>query len=408
METALLDPAVPRGESEMWRTSAGGAAESLSLGGSMRRNKLAGGCFALVVLLTAASIGIHRLVDSAAGGGHTGCDAKPDCGHGTCTTDGSKHTCNCQPGWSGDDCKHQETAFAVMFDAGSSGTRAHVYSWPYASDCGQRINRRQMAERGAGLKVVPGLSTLAQDTSRVRGYLGPLLDFVREAVPGSLHSTTPIYLHATAGLRLLYPKDQKALIGAVKAVFGTSGFNFADSNAAVISGQDEGANEWATVNYLRGTLGGNLDTGCYNSSASSLTQSSSSSSSSSSSDWPAATLGMGGASTQIAFSPAADTCRLLMQVHQGFNFTFKDDPDTPCGTGPHSCTPTGLHDAIIYVHSYLGLGATEAQLRLRDGLHTAPGGKDVDDPCLLRGYSITTPISRCNTPNIAVCALRGT
>eukprot|EP01048_Picozoa_sp_COSAG05_P007883 COSAG05_NODE_573_length_8601_cov_58.330981_15_plen_518_part_00 len=290
--------------------------------------------------------------------------------------------------------------YAVMFDAGSSGTRAHVYSWPEHSDCGERISKRQIVERGKGRKKEPGLSTLVHNVSSVPGYLAPLLDYVREAVPGNAHSTTPIYLQATAGLRLLSREEQDKLIGAVQAVFGNSGFAFKDDHAFVSSGQVEGANEWATVNYLRGTLGGNLDTGCYH-----ARKAPHRGWNRTASEWPAATLGMGGASTQIAFSPAEESCKLLNELDQGFDFTFKDNPDTPCNaktpTGepkPHGCTPLHLHDAVIYVHSYLGLGATEAQVRLRDGLHTAPGGEAVDDPCLLSGNEVSAPISRYENP----------
>ena len=93
--------------------------------------------------------------------------------------------------------------YAIMLDAGSSGTRAHVYSWPASSSCPERIAQRQVTERGGdGKSTADDAGGLDVQTAQgVAGYLQPLLDFAQETVPNDCWSATPIQLQATAGLR---------------------------------------------------------------------------------------------------------------------------------------------------------------------------------------------------------------
>ena len=93
--------------------------------------------------------------------------------------------------------------YAIMLDAGSSGTRAHVYSWPASSSCPERIAQRQVTERGGdGKSTADDAGGLDVQTAQgVAGYLQPLLDFAQETVPNDRWSATPIQLQATAGLR---------------------------------------------------------------------------------------------------------------------------------------------------------------------------------------------------------------
>lgn len=236
--------------------------------------------------------------------------------------------------------------FAIMLDAGSSGTRVHVYSWPVGSSCPVRIAQRQVVEHGNGLQVKPGLSK--QAPAHVSAYLQPLLDFAKGLVPPERHATTSVYLQATAGLRLLPQPQQNALINAVWETFKASPFRSdSKTNAAVISGQIEGANEWVTVNYLRGTLGGGSDTGCFHPqdvpTTSNLTRTSAT----------AVTLGMGGASTQIVFAPDASSDCPLEDPSTAFCVAFQDDSHL-FGLYAHSCASLAvsrLHedDWTIYV-----------------------------------------------------------
>jgi Golgi nucleoside diphosphatase len=192
-----------------------------------------------------------------------------------------------------------------------------------------RIAERQVIERGNGLSVKPGLSK--QAPPHVADYLHPLLSFAKGLVPPDKHAKTSIYLQATAGLRLLSQSEQDALIDAVWETFKASPFHSdSKANVAVVSGQVEGANEWVTVNYLRGTLGVAADTGCFHPqeapTKSNLTKGSAT----------AVTLGMGGASTQIVFAPAAQDCP-LQDPNTFFCVAFQDESHR-FGLYAHSCT----------------------------------------------------------------------
>ncbi|KAJ0068012.1 hypothetical protein NL108_014949, partial [Boleophthalmus pectinirostris] len=70
-------------------------------------------------------------------------------------------------------------------------------------------------------------------------------------IPKNRHSKTPLYLGATAGMRLLEEKNASESHRVLKEV-GTKlksyPFNFKGST--ILSGQDEGAFGWVTVNYL--------------------------------------------------------------------------------------------------------------------------------------------------------------
>jgi Golgi nucleoside diphosphatase len=243
-------------------------------------------------------------------------------------------------------------AYAVMLDAGSSGTRAHTYSWPSTAGCQDRLINKLVVEEGEGFAIQPGLSAFAANISGIAAYMEPVVNAAMESVPVAAQSSTPIYLQATAGLRLLPVAEQDAILREVRDVFDSSPFLSGPESALVVTGAVEGANEWTSVNYLRGTLGSPAGGNDSNSTA-----------------LPAGVLGMGGASTQIAFVPLQGTDLKA----GGFPIHFD-------GGDPFE----------LYVHSFLGLGATEAQVGLQSFL--AGELSVVDDPCLLRGFSTTSPV----------------
>ena len=94
-----------------------------------------------------------------------------------------------------------------------------------------------MVELGEGTQITPGLSSFAPgNISDVPGYLAPLVEYARSVVPEPSQAATPIYLQATAGMRLL-PKDQQtALLEAVREVFEGSPFDARPEETSVITG----------------------------------------------------------------------------------------------------------------------------------------------------------------------------
>ena len=71
---------------------------------------------------------------------------------------------------------------------------------------------------------MPGLSAYADKPSEGADSLRPLLAKAVAFIPKALHSTTPIALRATAGLRMLGPAPAQKLLDASHALFATYGF----------------------------------------------------------------------------------------------------------------------------------------------------------------------------------------
>lgn len=69
--------------------------------------------------------------------------------------------------------------FAVLFDAGSSGTRVHVYQYAPPERAGQYATVRLPSLK---MKTNPGLSSFAPDGDGVADYIQPLIDFARDKV----------------------------------------------------------------------------------------------------------------------------------------------------------------------------------------------------------------------------------
>lgn len=94
----------------------------------------------------------------------------------------------------------EELCYGVIFDAGSSSTKLGVYSW----QCRDMISLPNFNPVSVFKdKILPGLSTFAQNLTAIDGYLRPLLDKIKTVIPEQKYSVTPVMLGATAGMRLL-------------------------------------------------------------------------------------------------------------------------------------------------------------------------------------------------------------
>ncbi|XP_023556101.1 ectonucleoside triphosphate diphosphohydrolase 8 isoform X5 [Octodon degus] len=191
--------------------------------------------------------------------------------------------------------------------------------------------------RSPGLDLVlgtfsgPGISSYASDPARAGESLRGCLEEALALVPAARQGETPVFLGATAGMRLLRQKNNsqaRDILTAVSQVLGQSPLDF--WGAKVLTGQDEGAFSWITVNYLLGRL-----------------------IQYSSGQWiqPAegtlvGALDMGGASTQICFMPRGP---ILDQSSQATFHLY--------GT-----------NYSVYTHSHLCFGRDQVLLRLLGGL----------------------------------------
>ncbi|KAG0460847.1 hypothetical protein HPP92_021144 [Vanilla planifolia] len=142
-------------------------------------------------------------------------------------------------------------SYAVIFDAGSSGSRVHVYCFDGNLDLipiGQEIE--------LFLQKKPGLSSYAKDPKEAANSLTSLLEKAESVVPAELRAKTPVRVGATAGLRQLGAETSEQILQAVRDLLNErSSLNSKPDWVTVLDGTQEGAFQWVTINYLLGNLG---------------------------------------------------------------------------------------------------------------------------------------------------------
>ncbi|KFW80886.1 Ectonucleoside triphosphate diphosphohydrolase 2, partial [Phalacrocorax carbo] len=125
--------------------------------------------------------------------------------------------------------------YGIVLDAGSSHTAMFIYKWPAdkENDTGVVSEHSMCDVEGPGISSYSS-NPLAAGTSLVHCLNQALRD-----VPKEKHTGTPLYLGATAGMRLL---------NAVVATLKSYPFDF--RGAKILSGEEEGVFGWVTANYL--------------------------------------------------------------------------------------------------------------------------------------------------------------
>lgn len=135
------------------------------------------------------------------------------------------------------------TAFSylAMIDAGSSGCRAHIYRY---GKLGSISGPLYVLPQHVSMKVKPGLSSFASNPTAAGASLAPLIDFMKSKVPEEDWDVTPIWVKATAGLRMLDTAVSDKIIDSVQNFLSSkanSPFYFHETHAQIISGSEEGA-----------------------------------------------------------------------------------------------------------------------------------------------------------------------
>ncbi|CAG8488671.1 3009_t:CDS:10 [Ambispora gerdemannii] len=161
----------------------------------------------------------------------------------------------------------QNRNFGVVIDAGSSGSRVQIYSWKdhrwvRHSKPDSELSVLPTIELGDEngehwqKKVEPGISSFAKKPTLVGpDHLKKLLDFALEVVPPDIVDITPVYVLATAGMRLLEIDEQQQIIDNACNFIRDNYFFRIDQCSAhvqVITGEWEGIFGWLAVNYLKG------------------------------------------------------------------------------------------------------------------------------------------------------------
>ncbi|NWR78724.1 ENTP6 diphosphohydrolase, partial [Centropus unirufus] len=230
--------------------------------------------------------------------------------------------------------------YGIMFDAGSTGTRIHIFKFAQQPKGTPKLTR----ETFKALK--PGLSAYADDVEKSGQGIKELLEVAKKEVPVDLWKFTPLVLKATAGLRLLPGEKAQKLLDKVKEIFQASPFFVRDNCVSIMNGTDEAP---TTAFSVPSHISGSLD------------------------DPQRRSVGMldlGGGSTQITFLPHAETTLQTSPAghttsFQMFNSTYK-----------------------LYSYSYLGLGLMSARLAILGGVEGKPlgEGEELISPCLPPGF----------------------
>ena len=252
--------------------------------------------------------------------------------------------------------------YAIMIDAGSTGSRIHVYRF---NNCGgtpelegEKFKMTEKKEGGSGLSSYP------DDPEAAAQSLDMLLDVAMEHVADEVKSCTPIAVKATAGLRKLGEEKSVAILAAVRARldrrYPFPVVSAANGGVEVMDGKDEGVYAWITTNYLLGKIGGPDKSPT------------------------AAVFDLGGGSTQIVFEPTfhSPSGGMPEQLQEGdHKYVFKNGGQT------HA----------LYQHSHLGYGLMAARESMHSIVAQAIHDKDPSDktwaetpisnPCIIPGMS---------------------
>lgn len=132
--------------------------------------------------------------------------------------------------------------YALMIDAGSTGSRIHVYKFNYCQ-------ASPMLEYEVFEQTRPGLSSFKDSPAEAAGSLNSLMDIAVKVVPESLQKCTPVAVKATAGLRLLGSKQSDAILKEVKHhLEGDYPFPLVpDDPVVIMDGKDEGSSRYLFV-----------------------------------------------------------------------------------------------------------------------------------------------------------------
>ncbi|XP_017620442.2 apyrase 2-like [Gossypium arboreum] len=231
--------------------------------------------------------------------------------------------------------------YAVIFDAGSSGSRVHVYCFDQNLDLVPIGSDLELFEQ-----LKPGLSYYAKDPQAAANSLTSLLDKAESVVPLDLRSRTPVRVGATAGLRALGGEASDKILQSVRELLKSRSTLKSEANwVKILDGSQEGSYEWVTINYLLGNLGRTYhDT--------------------------VGIVDLGGGSVQMAYAISENAASRA--------------PSVPAGQDNY-VNEMYLKGSkyYLYVHSYLHYGLLAARAEILKAT------EDSGNPCILEGFDGT-------------------
>jgi len=241
----------------------------------------------------------------------------------------------------------EQYGYGVAIDAGSSGSRIYVYRWPTSKtnldDQFTKVEREAIYSE----EVTPGISA---DNGQGIQQLSTLVNLAKHAIPSNIDiSTIPIYLGATAGMRIIDSTYENEVMNSIQDILSTSGFQFTNDMARTISGKEEGIYDWLVANYLFND--GNFPT--LNSAY--------------------GALDLGGASTQISF-PIPSSMTSTSSLRGGESSVEEEDS-----------FPLRIDNVEypLYTQSFLYYGVDQARLQY----DTKFASESKSNPCYPAGYT---------------------
>ena len=248
----------------------------------------------------------------------------------------------------------------VIFDAGSTGTRIHVFKFLIENnnnenDVNNNGNKQRVILKSEDFKSTqPGLSSYAQQPEEAANSIKELLRFANKLVDPATRKNTSLSIIATAGLRLLPDEQSTAILDSIEQLLNSMKrpYKLTDDSIRILDGNSEGIFSWVTINFMLKKL--------HNAKKS------------------VAVLDLGGGSTQITFSPVLDE-------------TFRQSPE-------HFLMKRKIlgEDEYLYTHSYLGFGlmATRKHLLISSinrekHVNLSHENVNLTHPCFATGQTIS-------------------
>ncbi|CAF2106012.1 unnamed protein product [Rotaria magnacalcarata] len=291
------------------------------------------------------------------------------------------------------------TNYAIVFDAGSSHTEMFVYHWPADKSEGagttSSVNEYFVCSLVAvnindstkfnETKAIKAISDFEQHLHLLPGFFEPCLKKAVEKIPSNRHKYSPIFLGATAGMRLarLHNVEQaNQILEAIRETFSNYPFQFVVARQVrILTGMEEAIDGWITTNILLEKFKHrheNRKKSRQIISPAELDQD------------MTGVLDLGGASTQVTFTYVEERGSQPIPLEFTTNITLFDTVYKP------------------YAHSYLCWGKNEATKRYRarlvlDLLNNIIKSSNlsttlfVPDPCLVRGANDTWKVNKLFT-----------
>lgn len=278
----------------------------------------------------------------------------------------------------------QYKQYGIVIDAGSSGSRIHIYQWDSPQHVLNSKGQEEADKDGSQIallqsvpqirqdknwthKISPGLSSFRDKPNKAYSkHIKQLLEFAKDVIPANKVSETPVFIQATAGMRLLPQRKQELILQELcKSIRSDTNFLLKDcsSQIQIIDGETEGLYGWLSLNYLLGNFD-NFDPKYAQHPSSGF-------------------MDMGGASTQLAFMPSdpEEIARHKKYMHTIYLKNVNGD----------------TQEWDVFVSTWLGFGANRARSRyLAQLINSLPENANeeddddyktryISDPCLPKG-----------------------